>query len=165
MAKSKASQEAREAALHAPERDDERLTSPTILQTMQLQHVGPIPDPNRTERIAGKKANVEDHQRKQREARVEALHTLYMNARNFIIEDGQLGDLIEREFAPKQNLDKHDKGNIWDQGPPDTLASLLGVGVKPRGKSSALGAGSRMKYIMERRMKQIMAELTGGKMD
>ncbi|EKD13629.1 uncharacterized protein L3040_005117 [Drepanopeziza brunnea f. sp. 'multigermtubi'] len=161
---SKSKSKFREQALHAPQREDERLTNPTIKQANRILQSGPVPDPQREMRVAEKKARVRAKEQLRQEERRDALHTLYMNARNFITTEEQLDAKIEEIFVRDPHAPHNLDDNIWNvlKAPP-TVMDLLSVVngtqktiVKFHEPPSAR-TGIRMKKIAE--------ELTGGKME
>ena len=154
--------------LHAPRPEHERLTAESR-STFELQGLpkGPIPDPNRAERVAQKMARTQAMADAKAEQRRTALHELYMHARYFITTEQQLEEMVEQEFHDKMLArlgGNRVNQNLWDAyGPPETVADKMNVLnttqrglVDDRGKAAAL-AGERMQRLAE--------ELTGGKMD
>ncbi|TVY27129.1 hypothetical protein LHYA1_G005276 [Lachnellula hyalina] len=160
---SRITSEERARLVHAPQREDERLTSPTITEAVRKLQLGPVPDPQREERVAAKAQRVKAKEARREEARKNALHTLYMHARSFITTEEQLDKQIEAIFVPHP-FKGAATDNIWDAvGPPPTVQALLSTvkhtereAVRYHGGPGAL-TGQRMKKIAE--------ELTGGKMD
>ncbi|KAH0538276.1 hypothetical protein FGG08_005147 [Glutinoglossum americanum] len=158
----------RERLLNEKEREDVRLTSPTIPQSlMQLQR-GPLPDPDRAQRIAEKVATVQAKQNEKAEERRGHLHTLYMHARDFITTEEQLNEAIERIFVPYPeefvDSDKGDRGeNIWNTGPPETVQEMLNRVNRVGERAADIHEG--LAVLTDKRVKRIAEELTGGKMD
>lgn len=168
--RSKAHRRARKQAesfqlANAPEREDERLTNPTVHTALLLSHRRLLPDPNRAQRLKKMRANVESMERKKLEERRLMLHTLYMNAHNFIVRPAQLDQAIDLAFDdPKQFLSDDLQGeNIWHMGPPETIQQLLRLSNRAW-KSAAVDRFGRLKDLTERRLDSIGEELTGGKM-
>ncbi|RPA83966.1 hypothetical protein BJ508DRAFT_413003 [Ascobolus immersus RN42] len=97
-ARSRERREQREALLHAAEKDDVRLTLPTLLSTDALikQDLYKIAQKNRLE---DKKTIYEAKQAQKARERQKMLHELYVNARDFIVTEEQLDAAIEKEFA------------------------------------------------------------------
>jgi hypothetical protein len=161
MAKRSAEKQAkRERILQQPQRDDERLTSPTIVQAMQPTRSAVLPDPDREERLAQSRLRVQTKEAEKTAARQDSLHSLYMNARNFITTEAQLAAEIERVFPEGENeawRNDHQAGdNIWNLGLPPTIQSI----VMDAKKSEA----ARWE-VMQGRVKKLAEEITGGKMD
>jgi hypothetical protein len=143
-----------------PQREDERLTNPTITAAMSKMQVGAVPDPDREQRVAEKKARVAQMEAAKEEARKDALHTLYMHAREFITTEEQLNQKIEEIFQPKMEGQE----NVWDAwGAPDTLQQQLSSETKTQ--KGALEFHEKPGRIVKNRMKVIAEEMTGGKMD
>ncbi|KUJ18821.1 uncharacterized protein LY89DRAFT_683688 [Mollisia scopiformis] len=162
--RSRARSEAREARLYAPQREDDRLTNPTITAANSTLQTGHLPDPDRAARIAEKAARVEAIATEKEEARRDALHTLYMHARSFITTEEQLDQRIEAIFTdtPFEHNNRND--NIWEvAGAPHTVQDMLSEINKT--EKSAVQYHSGPSQITGKRMKKIAEELTGGKMD
>ncbi|KAF4552988.1 Hypothetical protein D9617_8g050010 [Elsinoe fawcettii] len=162
----------RETLLAAPERDSDRLTSITLDPSVQaeLERVrkgGPTPDPDRLRRFNTARARLAVHEKQQREARQDALHTLYMNARKFIVDEAGLNKAIDEAFGteayPKRF--KGDNAGMWGHGAPpkmqDIIANLGGVG---RGQTEG-GIGDSKNEVLKERLKRMAEVVTGGKMD
>ena len=167
--RSKAEQRTRKQAesfqlANAPEREDERLTNPTVHTALLLSHRGLLPDPNREQRLKKMRSNVESMQRKKLEERRLMLHTLYMNAHDFIVRPAQLDHAINVAFDDtKQFVSDEIRGeNIWHLGPPETIQQLLRMS-NLQWKSAAVDRYSRLKELTEKRLDNIGEELTGGK--
>jgi hypothetical protein len=159
--KAQASQRAREQALHQPEREDERLTAPSInFDVDALMHKGATPDPSREERLRTKKANVERIAAAKREKRLNDLHTLYMNAREFIVTPEQLDKHVDEVFgkdAPVVFGTNYSTAghSIWATGKPVTVQEMLGKRLSIVNTVTPADA----------RLHQLAEALTGGKMD
>jgi len=119
--RSKAKQEDRNRRLHAPQREDERLTDPTIKEANRILQSGPIPDPNRETRVAEKAARVQAKEAAREEQRKNALHTLYMQARTFITNEEELDAKIEEIFM---ELREGESDSIWDLSNAPPLVHL-----------------------------------------
>lgn len=157
---SRAKQEERAKRLHAPQREDERLTDPTIKEANQILQSGPIPDPNREARVAEKIARVQAKGAAREEQRKNALHTLYMQARSFITTEEQLDAKIEEIFKEPS---EGESDSIWDTAFPPTIGEMLSSINKT--EKVAVKYHSGPAQITGERMKKIAEELTGGKMD
>ncbi|TAQ91118.1 hypothetical protein B7494_g552 [Chlorociboria aeruginascens] len=153
---------ARNRLLRMPQREDERLMSPTIISAMQkvrLDH-----SPESAEVVARKAARVQMKETVKEEQRRNALHTLYMHARSFITTEELLHAEIEKIFVPQPFLPNHLGDNIWDaHGAPITVQDMLSEINNTQKKS--LGFHKGPAQITGQRMKKIAEELTGGKMD
>ncbi|MCJ1414763.1 hypothetical protein MMC32_001091 [Xylographa parallela] len=151
-----------ERRIHEPEREDERLTNPSIIQALKRDSANHLPDPDREARVTKMKARFEAKESAKAEERRNALHSLYMNARDFIVTEEALNAKVDEVFDHKwfRNYPEH---SIWDkEGFPDTVQSMLS-----ESNSSKRGnAQSTSGYIQltKRRVQRIAEELTGGKM-
>ncbi|KAI4097542.1 MAG: hypothetical protein LQ344_000275 [Seirophora lacunosa] len=166
-ARSAAKQEERAQLLSAPAPADEKYTSPSVLQS-SLPKRGGLPDPDREARVEQKRRNYANALAMKQTARRNALHTLYMNARDFIVTEEQLTEAVEKVFDPQsRQFDSEDsKGlNVWNLGYPDTVKEMLERASQEadmRGKALEQYAGNA--GVMEERMRRLSEELTGGKM-
>jgi hypothetical protein len=153
--------------LNAPQREDERLTSPTITQSTRQLQKGPLPDPGREARLAKIAENTKAKAAVDAEQRKDALHTLYMHARNFITTEEELDAEIAKIFVPYpfQENDRHSlKTNIWDaHGAPPTVQDMLSTTNNTQKEAIQYHRGPAL--ITGARLKRIGEELTGGKMD
>lgn len=162
---SRAKRRQREAAVHAPQREDERLTSTTVRQAIRQLQKGRVPDPGREERIAHAAERVKAKEIAREVQRKDALHTLYMHAREFITTEEQLDAEIEKIFVEFPFGAEHaGKTNIWDAyGAPPTVQDMLST--VNNTQKSALDYHRGPGFITGKRMTRIAEELTGGKMD
>lgn len=157
--RSMAKQFRRERILNQPEREDERLTRPSVVKAMQPTKYSVLPDPDREERLARSKALLEAKEAEKKAERQDAIHTLYMNARNFITTEAQLAAEIERVFPEGDNpawRNDHQPGeNIWNLGVPPTIQSIV--------NDSKKSEAARWDVI-QGRVKKLAEEITGGKL-
>lgn len=172
--KSLANQAAREAALHRPEREDERLTAPSTNFDLEALFGKQVPDPTREQRIAMKRENVARHEEAKRAERLDAIHTLYMNARDFIVTPQQLDKAVDEAFGTEQepvtfgvsqyyNNDAAAR-SIWAEGRPEKVQDMLNRanGLKPR---TAMDSSSGLGDVNKDRIRRIAEMFTGGKME
>ena len=147
----------------APGREDERLTTPThVLDLQQLLKGNPI-DPNREERLAHKRANLARHEQMKQNARLNDLHTLYMNAREFIVTPAQLDAAVDEAFGPEDNPVRfQNQQSIWGEGKPASVQDMLN---SANGVSGRAVSGAGPLEASRARIKRIAEELTGGKME
>ena len=164
-----AARSAKKMAMHerliaAPERDDERFTSPSILHSMSPSSRGRLPDPDREARIAAKKANLAALEAAKQEERRNALHTLYMNAGNFIVTEEHLNKVIDEVFDDNTQFANDSKNglNIWNTGFPETVQEILDQANRTSG-GKAVERNQGYALVTKERMKRIGEELTGGK--
>ncbi len=154
-----------ERLVRREKREDELLTEPTIPSLMKQFQKGTVPDPDRLARIEQKRAVVEAKRLEKETQRRDALHTLYMNAGNFITTEEQLQTVIDQAFAHNpawHNPAIPDELSVWSMGPPDTVqvtlnkANRTGIKAMDYNKGYAKLTGDRVRKIAE--------ELTGGRM-
>ncbi|KAI9371020.1 hypothetical protein BJX61DRAFT_53762 [Aspergillus egyptiacus] len=157
--RSREKQKRRERVLQQPERDDERLTRPSILQDMLPKRMPVLPDPDREQRLATARERLENKKLQKQSERQDSLHTLYINARTFITTEAQLLAEIDEVFPEGENeawRSDHQQGdNIWNLGTPPTVNSLLGDGRKSEYKRWD---------VTQERVKKLGEEITGGKL-
>ncbi|KAI4249028.1 MAG: hypothetical protein LQ352_005749, partial [Teloschistes flavicans] len=167
-ARTTAKQTQRKRLLTAPTPADEKHTTPSIL-TSSLSTAYIMTEPERAALLARKKANHERHAAQKVTERRNALHTLYMNARDFIVTEQALTDAVERAFDPDnpQFDNEARRGlNVWNLGYPEKVKDLLHKhktnDYRDAGKAvqGYIGYGT----VTEKRMKRLGEELTGGKM-
>ncbi|KZZ87969.1 hypothetical protein AAP_05235 [Ascosphaera apis ARSEF 7405] len=144
----------REAILRQPERDDERLTKPTTVAAMEIVR-GVIPDdPSAAEKFQARKIELlKRNQRKMRE-RQDMLHTLYMNARNFIVNEDQLEVALDNAFTDVFQNDASAGHSIWITGVPTSIKQMVQHATTPQ----VYGFKKQ-----EMRMQRLAETLTGGK--
>ncbi|KAI9691988.1 MAG: hypothetical protein M1820_009640 [Bogoriella megaspora] len=160
----------REALVAAPEREDERLTKGSVLSVM-LQR-GAIQDPDREARLAEKRANVQALQELRKAERQDKLHTLYMNAREFIVDEQGLDERIEKEFGTVENPRRFGfRGgkvygglSLWDEVNPLTTEEMMKGATGLYRDQTAVMHEEKVDQRLQERMKRLAEELTGGKM-
>lgn len=160
--------EANKAAMKAPEREDDRLTRSTILDSMLDTAVKP--DPNRFSRARASRLKVEKISAAKREARRDALMELYINASSFIVEESELKAKIDEVFAEDyfrkegQRTQRHNvTDNVWGvYGPSTSLSDMVKIST---GTSQRLMDLTSEHDKSAKRMKRIAEEFTGGKME
>ncbi|KAL8997929.1 MAG: hypothetical protein Q9169_002922 [Polycauliona sp. 2 TL-2023] len=165
QARTSAKQRDRERRLNAPTPDDEKYTAASILQSSLPSRTG-LPDPDRSARIAAKAANYAAHDAMKKAERRNALHTLYMNAREFVVTEEGLNEAVEKAFDPysKQFDNESRRGlNVWNLGYPETVKELLEKANKGE-NGRAVERSSGFSGVTDERMRRIGEELTGGKM-
>ena len=164
-AKSASNRAEREALLSAPEREDERLTNPSVLQSGRPVRNHFLPDPERAARLQRKQENIAIMEAMRQENRRNAMHTLYVNAGDFITTNAQLDATIDRVFDDSDQFNSDSKKglNIWNLGYPQTVQQLLSKASNaPSRKAVDSAEGSA--GITRDRMRRIAEELSGGKM-
>lgn len=124
-----------------------------------------LPDPNRAERIAEKRARTALKQAEREEKRLHMLHTLYVNAASFITTEAQLKAEIDRVFDdPEQFTNAQIRGeNVWNLGRQETLQQLLDNPAGAEKETSLLKPGNEVS-LGNRRLDRVAEELTGMKL-
>ncbi|KAI0203446.1 hypothetical protein F4808DRAFT_416627 [Astrocystis sublimbata] len=159
---------ANKAAANAPERDDERLTRGSInagtLQTTVL------PDPERFTSALASAQRTAAIMATKSEARRDAIQTLYMNARSFIVNEAELEATVNREFADNHFESKGNSSagyaiqNIWDlEEAPMSVENMMKE--LQNNHDNLIQDMTTDATRTTRRQKQVAEELTGGKMD
>lgn len=146
-----------------PPREDERLTNISIPSTMSpltKHHFTPA------EALAEhelKIANVAAQAAAKKAERMDQLHTMYMTARNFITDEAQLKEVVEREFR-EDKFGAYGANNVWDHyGRPKGIKELLqGQWAGASGGMRSDEQNARVQNEKER-MKRIGEKLSGGK--
>ena len=156
------------ARRRAPEREDERLTNATVLQSDTPRCHTILQDPDREARLAIKRENVAKHNAAKQEERRDLLHNLYINAGSFITTGAQLDQAIDRVFDDTDQFANDEKlgQNIWNLGFPPTVQEMLGgkaVGVLAARTKALDSAVAAPKEVLKERMMRVGEELTGGK--
>ena len=170
-----ATQAERMERLNMPEREDERLTAPSNNLDLDALFNQPIPDPTREERLERKKLNIEAAALRKQEARLDALHSLYMNARDFIVTPQQLDKAVDEAFGTVENpvrfgvsmgaWDSNPKAkSIWAEGRPERVQDMLNRANSNPGGRAMDNAGG-YSDVNKERIRRIAESLTGGKMD
>ena len=158
----------RRETLSAPPREDDRLTrisrtkEITAPLTFKNQYMA---DPNAAERRAAKVARYQALQAAKAAETQDSLHTLYMQARNFIVTDEHLDREIENAFGTAEEPKGFRGGapSVWAQGDPSSLQSMLeATGQMSGGAAKGADAKARTR-VMEQRLKKVAESLTGGK--
>lgn len=157
--RSRKKQARRDEILRQPEREDERLTRPSIVEEMMPKRMGVLPDPDREQRLQASQARLEAVDARKRLEREDALQALYMNARNFITSEEQLNAEIDRVFPEGENPafrnDSRAGESVWNLGPPPTVQSIVNDAKKNE---------SARWDLLQNRIKQLGEEVTGGKL-
>lgn len=144
--------------LLSPEAEDERLTKPTVdIALRNYLNGGAAPVKESAESIAERRQkHIGQHALKAQE-RKDALHTLYMHARDFITTEAQLSKAVEETFSENDDSaewQKYYNSNIW-------IAKGEPLGVNRMLRKNTTEAVSS--HVTQQRMKRIAESLTGGK--
>ncbi|KAK4547134.1 hypothetical protein LTR36_001355 [Oleoguttula mirabilis] len=169
----------REELLNRPEREDERLTAPShgldldYLYTVNLADHA-LHDPTRAARLAFKTEKVAAHAQKKRDERLDSLHTLYLNARSFIVTPQQLDAAVDDAFGTPEAPhtfgdqsgtygDAENAASVWAFGRPERVQDILNRANRQGSRSAMDGAGG-FSGVNKERIQRIAETLTGGKM-
>lgn len=169
--------EERTRLLSQLEREDARLTNNSVpVALRRVKSSTPIADDLAVVKAMyeQKKANYERNAAAKKEERLDALHTLYMNAREFITTEEQLNAAIEFQFDPARfrNDVAVDGKSIWNLGAPETIREMISNtkgGAKTMSDSLAriTRYGDRASISRhdrdQERFKKIAEKLSGGK--
>lgn len=152
-----------ERLIRQPEREDERLTNPTVTQALRPSKTEILADPDHEARVAEKRARVMQKEAEKVEERRNALHSLYMNARGFITSEAQLVAEVNRVF---DDLDQWTSAeaqghSVWNLGTPETVQQKLSK-VNRTGRN-ALDYNRGYAELTAKRETRIADELTGGR--
>lgn len=178
----------RSKLLTQSEREDARLTNVSVPSSMLPQtsqaSLKALEDEVANLRAihAQKVANYTTYTSTKHSEKMDALHTLYMSARDFITTETQMRDLLKSQFEdPNRFTNDVDKGDsMWQFGPPSSIRDMIGDAAgKPRKAQisgemlSSLKASSRLASGIQaerehvgqdqERMKKIAEKLSGGK--
>ena len=144
------------------EREDERLTNVSIPSPMRPQKLHELSAEEEEEIYHTRMATHADVVTAKHEDRLDKLHTLYMNARNFITTKEQLTAAIDEVFDTSRS--------IWDrEGVPDSATTMIQRG-RDRNADEGRGGVTMVGDLAERaakdqeRMKKIAERLSGGKL-
>jgi hypothetical protein len=112
---------------------------------------------------------IEARESEKQEERRDALHTLYMNAGNFITTEDQLQVAIDRAFTMGANpawynaaSSTKEAESVWNLGPPETVQQMLGKVNKTGNKAIEYNEGYAK--VTGERVRRIAEELTGGRL-
>jgi hypothetical protein len=152
--------ERHERLSNRPEREDERLTNPTLHNSVRRVLAGPITYPPP---LYPKPNKYAIQQNKKVAERKDALHTMYTHARNFIVTEEQMNEAMDKAFGTDDNpvMWNHDGNSIWSTGDPASVKDLLD-------KDKALNTRTRSDFgaiesVAQKRMRRIAEEFTGGR--
>ena len=158
---------------YAPEKEDVRLTSPSVLQSslpkrQQLQPT--LQDQSQFEqaaRTARVQANLAKKKSLTKEDKRDLLHTLYVNAGDFSTTEAQLEEKIKQAFDDMDQFktDVKDGMNIWNLGVPETTRELVTRFGRRAESNKAVDAADANEQVTKERVKRIAELLTGGKIE
>ena len=168
--RSQVRREERARLLAQAEREDERLTSSTVLAKMLPVKGQQLPDPGWEDRHKASLKRYEESLERKSSARLNALHTLYMNSRTFIVDEQGLDAEIEASFKDVvfNTPDGTQGKNIWSKGVPPKVADLLKKTADAEGITTKRGAANianeQVARISAERIRRLAGELSGGKL-
>jgi len=138
----------RQELLNRKEREDVRLTLPSVLST--IKNAEGFRDPNRTGRLEKSRAKLNKQIAAKLEARREQLHNLYLNASSFLLTERQLDGAIDAEFDEK----------LLEKILPLTVSEML----TQRAKGPTMANFGSMTAKESELIMEAAAALTGGKL-
>ena len=169
----------REEILSRPEREDERLTTPSHSFTLETLAKGPTREQREVEMEAilpFKRASLAARTSAAQADRLDHLHTLYLNAKTFIVTPQQLDRAVDEAFGtPEQPVtfsqytfgeaDKHASQSVWAQGRPERVQDMLNRASRQGGGRTALEGAGGFAGVNQERVRRIGEVLTGAKME
>jgi hypothetical protein len=155
----------RERAM-APPREVDVLTQTSVSKGIRDFLAGTLPASSRTQNIARRRKAYERRMARVQAVRQSRLHDLYVNARQFIVEEAQLDEAIEKTFGTEEapmgwnnagnmglRSEGHEGLSPWQGYMPEGVGDML---EKLKGGE---GVG-----LAKERVKKVAEALTGGKM-
>ncbi|EKG15359.1 hypothetical protein MPH_07410 [Macrophomina phaseolina MS6] len=153
--------------INQPPRDDEVFTNPSVSKAVREFLDGSYNKAPRKD-VAAQRAALQARENAKSRERKDALHTLYVHARDFIVTEDQLSKVIEDTFGTDDNLPGFQPGNpkqgrsIWARDAPLSTADML---ARQQGRSNMAGERHQgSEPVTRRRIQKIAEELTGGKL-
>jgi len=151
--------------VEAPERSDVTWTAQSI-----PQHIRDALTRASTKRVLTqeeKDAKIQEYQKRFKEKerkRLEAIHSLYLNAKNFITTEAQLTAEIERVFGSNDNpvTWSAKRKSVWHLGRPPGTDQLVGMEMQRADEADHL-TRAQSDPLMRERIMRIAGQLTGGK--
>ncbi|KAG5929224.1 hypothetical protein E4U42_006729 [Claviceps africana] len=152
-----------------PEREDDRLTRPTILNSIIDTRV--YSDPKRFSRARKSRDKVLARENTKLEARRDAIMELYISASKFIVHENELKAEIDKIFTEdyfrRQGQDLHHAGgpeNVWGiHGKPTSIAAMMETSA---GASTKVMDLDRSEFdLSAQRQMRVAEDLTGGKLE
>lgn len=157
--------------LARPEREDERLTTPSNGLDLDALYHGAVPDPTRNARLALKRERHAAFAANKAADRLDSVHTLYSHARSYIVSTQALDKAVEDAFGtddkPVTFGDDNKFGtdrSIWSDGKPESVQEMLNKANRASSTKPMQNTGGYLGLNQER-IRRIGEALTGGKMD
>lgn len=165
-------------AVHRPEREDERLTTPSNNFDVDELMRGLPQNEDKTKALAESKERYAMIQAGKQQERQDHLHTLFTKARSFIVNTDQLDDALEKSFgtdeAPfefnknKKSTYPQDRYSIWAEGVPYNVRELMTQARDNTAQPTKVNEsylGPRQAALSSQRVRKIAEVLTGGTID
>ena len=135
----------RDELLNTAMREDVRLTLPSVLSTLKSEDIT-VMHRMTTERVEEKRQLRLAKEQKKKEEKMEMLHELYLNAREFLLTESDLDEAIARTFRPQNALVKRY---------PPTMEEML---------RTIDSTGAAFGMDSDPRLVEVAGALTGGKL-
>ncbi|PWW71898.1 hypothetical protein C7212DRAFT_366848 [Tuber magnatum] len=135
----------RDELLNTAMREDVRLTLPSVLSTLRSKDIT-VMSRMTPERVEEKTQLRLAKEQKRKEEKLEMLHELYLNAREFLLTEKDLDEAIERTFKPQNALVKRY---------PPTMEDML---------RTIDNTGASFEVENDPRLIEVAGTLTGGKL-
>jgi hypothetical protein len=150
----------------APPRETDLLTANSIQKGLRDFLAGTLPESSKKSNIPARRAAYARRVRKVQAVREQRLHDLYVNAREFLVEESQLDEAIEKCFGSEE------KPVGWDVRGNMGLRSDGKDGLSPWHGPMPEGVGDMLQKLKggegvglaRERVKKLAESLTGGKM-
>ncbi|KAF1970938.1 hypothetical protein BU23DRAFT_556446 [Bimuria novae-zelandiae CBS 107.79] len=149
----------------APPRQVDVLTQTSVSKGVRDFLGGRLPETPRVVFAAQRRKAYEKRLARQEAVRRSRLHDLYTNAREFIVNEEQLDEAIEKAFGTEEMPVRFHPGgavsptgtgvSAWEGGPPEGVAEKL---------QSLMGGEGTGVGLAKERIKKVAEALTGGKM-
>ncbi|KAF2088790.1 hypothetical protein K490DRAFT_39052 [Saccharata proteae CBS 121410] len=152
--------------ISAPDPDYEKYTSVSVTQAVR-DFINNPPAPPTEAEVREREENIKRKEMIKDVMRQDSLHTLYQNAREFIVTEAQLSKAIDDAFGSNTNPVGFSKyggkaaRSIWKVGPPPTTSEMLDP--SKRVQSTAMEMNAGYSGPAQQRIHKIAEELTGGK--
>lgn len=156
----------REAAVFAPEREDDRLTATSSNIDLRNYVQFKRSPAELEELLQASRKRTAKHLDKRHQARLDDLHSLYTKAESFIVDETALDEAIDKAFGTDEEpvtfqtaYGVTDSHSIWSLGRPDNLATILSneeAKTKGRSRSSVDPVSEKINRMAE--------VLTGGEL-
>lgn len=152
-----------------PPREADRLTRPSVTEEIMapLNKTGYLRHVNAEERQKVRVATYEAHRARKAADTQDALHTLFMRARNFIVTESQLDKAIDEAFGTDKDpthFGAKRAPSVWGNGPPPGLRDMLERAGQAGGGTRSSEHNDSRERLMQERLQKVAESLTGGKM-